>query len=76
MADAVELLHNSCKLAHLDIKPDNFVIGEGKLHLIDFGHAKPAKVRTIADSGTDQYLAPEVRINFFTKGKSGGYLPD
>lgn len=49
-------------LAHLDIKPDNFVFLKNfKVALIDFGHASVFDEPTGRVSGTDIYLAPEVR---------------
>jgi serine/threonine protein kinase len=54
-------LHNSDKVAHGDIKPDNIMITEDLgLVLIDFGHA--SNVSSIKKSiiGTLGYQAPEV----------------
>ena len=43
MIDRIEFIH-SRKIIHRDIKPDNFVIGRGKLshvvYILDFGLAK------------------------------------
>lgn len=63
MVEAVHELHTIVQAGHLDIKPENFVIGEDQnLILIDFGfslllsksaHQKPG-------CGTYSYMAPEV----------------
>ncbi len=50
-------------LVHLDVKPSNVVVRDGRAVLLDLGIATPAK-RVVADSaapGTVPYLAPEVR---------------
>ncbi len=49
-------------LSHLDIKPDNFVFNDVfELLYIDLGFARTCSELTNSPSGTDLYLAPEVR---------------
>lgn len=55
-------------LAHLDLKPDNFVFLKNfKVALIDFGHASVYDIPTGRNTGTKIYLAPEVRKAILTR---------
>ena len=46
--------------AHLDIKPDNFIINDDLgISLIDFGYAYPSELEVNFLVGTKGYLAPE-----------------
>jgi len=63
MLSAVLVLHKA-RIVHLDLKPANFVLVEGRVKIIDFGIAKKvlndtmhAKIDDIA--GTILYMAPE-----------------
>lgn len=64
--EAVEHLHSQCKVAHLDLKPENIVLSESDtdilLKLIDFDSAmvvEPGR-RTAKIAGTFPFFAPEV----------------
>lgn len=63
VADAVSFAHNQ-GILHLDIKPENIVIGEqGVVKLVDFGLAQALGrdnlVQLSARAGTYGYMAPE-----------------
>lgn len=66
MAESLGYLHSK-KWVHRDVKPDNFLYGEGKgLKLIDFALTKKAKTGFISKlsfrssaQGTASYIAPE-----------------
>lgn len=61
LLDAVEHLHLKLKIAHLDIKLENILIGDNfKLKLCDFGFIEDLSNRILKRSGTDGYRAPEV----------------
>ncbi|OMJ71096.1 hypothetical protein SteCoe_30773 [Stentor coeruleus] len=56
---SIQYLH-SMGFCHLDIKLENFVIAEdGKIKLIDFGHAQECCKRVKHELGTKNYNAPE-----------------
>lgn len=72
MLSAVLVLHKA-RIVHLDLKPANFVLAEGRVKIIDFGIAKKvlndtmhAKVEDIA--GTILYMAPETLRNTSGRG--------
>lgn len=72
MLSAVLVLHKA-RIVHLDLKPANFVLVEGRVKIIDFGIAKKvlndtmhAKVEDIA--GTILYMAPESLRNTSGRG--------
>ncbi|KAJ2724487.1 mitosis inhibitor protein kinase swe1 [Coemansia sp. Benny D115] len=78
-AHAVNRLHDS-DIAHLDIKPSNFLLGphfgtpggeqhEGWLKLADFGHAVrlPHEPLAWVEEGDREYMAPEVLRGVYTK---------
>ncbi|KAI9502007.1 kinase-like domain-containing protein [Coemansia spiralis] len=78
-AHAVHILHE-CDVAHLDIKPANFLLGadfaspgaeqhEGWLKLADFGHAIRLPHESLAwvEEGDREYMAPEVLRGVYTK---------
>ncbi len=49
-------------MAHLDIKPDNYVFtANNQLVYIDLGHAHECSEAINSRTGTDRYLAPEVQ---------------
>ncbi|CDW75679.1 protein kinase domain containing protein [Stylonychia lemnae] len=48
-------------LSHLDLKPDNFIIDDDyRLRLIDFGHSTLFNQPTNAETGTPNFMAPEI----------------
>lgn len=62
MVLALEQLHKVVGLAHLDIKPDNFVFCDDlTLALIDFGHSGFLNKKLNEVTGTSNYFAPEIR---------------
>ena len=68
MLHCILTLHNaSCDgndvgVAHLDIKPDNFIMNDDlTISAIDFGHSQPMNVPLRRKVGTIQYLAPELK---------------
>lgn len=72
MLSAVLVLHKA-RIVHLDLKPANFVLVEGRVKIIDFGIAKKvlndtmhAKIEDIA--GTILYMAPESLRNTSGRG--------
>ncbi len=59
-------MHTVAGLAHMDIKPDNYVItDDGSFALIDFAFAVHAYEQTKSKSGTLIYKAPELFISGF-----------
>ena len=57
----VQALHTVAKFAHLDLKPDNILIGDDYLlKLTDFGFAQPASMDILKAYGTPGYEAPEI----------------
>jgi serine/threonine protein kinase len=64
----VHTLHTVCGMAHLDIKPDNFVLTHDfKLALIDFCHSDHIDTTQRITTGTSLYQPPELRF-FVEKG--------
>lgn len=64
MALAVQYLHHN-SIAHLDIKPENFLIKDGNIYLSDFGFAKFYKLSpfSVVKTVSDAFAAPEYFIN-------------
>ena len=54
-------LHNA-GIYHLDIKPENFVLKEGRVLLADFGHSTKKTIMT-NKAGTLGYQCPEMNID-------------
>lgn len=50
---------HSKKLIHLDIKPSNFFLSQGKVKLFDFGVSVATGYKPTAITGTGGYLSPE-----------------
>ena len=62
MIQAVKDLHDS-GMAHLDIKPDNFVVKEDfKIALIDFGLSENVNSVLTIRTGTPEYYPPEMMM--------------
>lgn len=60
---ALRFVHDSCQIAHLDLKPANVLITfEGNLKLADFGMAAklPVGHTGIENEGDREYIAPEI----------------
>ncbi|MBR4902514.1 MAG: protein kinase [Victivallales bacterium] len=55
---ALSYLHKK-KIVHLDIKPSNFMLVNGKIKLIDFGVSVVSGYQSKAITGTGGYLSPE-----------------
>ena len=55
---ALAFLHKK-KIIHLDIKPSNFMLVNGKIKLIDFGVSVMTGYQSKAITGTGGYLSPE-----------------
>mmetsp|Transcript_15543 Transcript_15543/g.13280 ORF Transcript_15543/g.13280 Transcript_15543/m.13280 type:complete len:288 (-) Transcript_15543:319-1182(-) len=61
LINGLEYLHEK-KVGHLDIKPDNLLIGEDyKLKIADFDSASYRKDKLRARRGTINFMAPEVK---------------
>lgn len=59
IAEALDYIHQE-GLLHLDIKPSNIICTQnGSLKIIDFGSVQKNKYRSVNDSGTEAYVAPE-----------------
>ena len=57
----VDAIHTTANYAHLDIKPDNILIGDDYLlKMTDFGLAQPTTQEIIKQYGTEGYTAPEI----------------
>ncbi|QLG71540.1 hypothetical protein HG535_0B05840 [Zygotorulaspora mrakii] len=60
---ALRFIHDSCHIAHLDLKPANVLITfEGNLKLGDFGMAThlPLEDQSFENEGDREYIAPEI----------------
>ncbi|SCV00878.1 LAMI_0G07888g1_1 [Lachancea mirantina] len=60
---ALRFIHESCQIAHLDLKPANVLITfEGNLKLGDFGIATKLPVQDVGfeNEGDREYIAPEI----------------
>ncbi len=83
LSDLLIYLHGRTPpMLHLDLKPDNLLVNEGKLYLIDFGSALHKEVgggETL--TGTPGYAAPEcyrgqadARSDIYSAGKLLSYM--
>ena len=60
--EAVKIIHDMGYL-HLDIKPENFMIKDNQVKIIDFGIVKENKYETLPTFGTSKYIASDWIIN-------------
>jgi len=68
LLNSVCLLHNQCRLAHLDLKLENVVLDSHyNLKLIDFAFAEVKDHSLCVAKGTERYQAPEVARMFYQK---------
>jgi len=90
LIDGIEFLHKK-SIAHLDIKPENLLIGEEyQLKIADFDLSQFTTEPTISTKGTECYRAPEIAQKSCSNGcaadiysagivlfilKTGGRLP-
>lgn len=58
LCEVFEYLHKE-GILYLDVKPDNLMIAEDKLYLIDFGSATVKTEKSAVTFGTGWYAAPE-----------------
>merc|ERR1719469_14189 len=64
MITSVTMLHETLNLAHLDLKPENFLVdSEKNVKLADFGTAKHFIDEEISTLRSGQYVAPEINSN-------------
>ena len=66
LINSLSYLHNTCKLAHLDIKLENVVVDSRySLRLIDFAFCESKDSLLCVAKGTERYYAPEVARIFY-----------
>jgi serine/threonine protein kinase len=63
---AVKIIHNLGYL-HLDIKPENFMIKDDQIKIIDFDCVKKSGYKTITSFGTMNYISNDWLINAYSK---------
>jgi len=75
---ALAAVHNE-RLVHFDIKPENLLVSEGSVTIVDFGLAqRPRDLRAGYARGTLAYIAPELlrgepadhRVDLFALGRT------
>ena len=62
---AVKIIHDM-KYLHLDIKPENFMIKDNQVKIIDFGMVKNNDYQTLDVFGTPSFIASDWIINMRT----------
>ena len=66
--NTLNFMHETHKMAHLDIKLENIVVDEHYfLRLIDFAYCDRVEARMHISKGTERYFAPEVARIFYQK---------
>jgi len=61
VVNAVTILHQEAKIAHLDLKLENIMLTEsGEVRLIDFDFSQPIQAKYHSAKGTPEYMAPEL----------------
>ncbi|MFA5250360.1 MAG: protein kinase [Parachlamydiales bacterium] len=59
----IEEMHQK-NILHLDIKPENLILGEdGQMRLVDFDFSRPKNFPGLKTLGTRRYMAPEFFFN-------------
>ena len=61
--ESVKLIHN-LEYLHLDIKPENFLIKDNKIKIIDFGFVNKNALKTSGRIGTKRYISNDWMKNF------------
>ena len=61
--ESVKLIHN-LEYLHLDIKPENFLIKDNKIKIIDFGFVNKNALKTSGMIGTLRYISNDWMKNF------------
>ena len=71
MTAPVAALHQA-ELYHLDIKPENYLVGDDTIKLGDFGFLTDRK-KTFGKTGTGHYLPPEVCTELQTNARADAF---
>lgn len=73
LAEGLEYLHDTIKIAHRDIKPENLLFTpEGRLMIGDFGLATAERYSSEYGVGTSYYASPE-SLGFYYDGSRSEY---
>ncbi len=75
MVEIVETIHR-CKIIHRDIKPDNFMIRDSEIYLIDFGMATAVSDDTLSKEQLHVVGTPTWMSYFVHDGYSPHYRDD
>ena len=68
IVNTLNYMHETHKMAHLDIKLENIVVDEHYLlRLIDFAYCERVDARMHISKGTERYFAPEVARIFYQR---------
>jgi serine/threonine protein kinase len=68
IVNTLNYMHDTHKMAHLDIKLENIVVDENYfLRLIDFAYCERVDAKMHISKGTERYLAPEVARIFYQR---------